>query len=198
MVFIARSQEFDLFEAFSHELGPILWALATPHGTLYKSEKSKLLEDLEKDIPAIQCPANVALVIDAFATIQKLKPLLNGRKPSTFSDVTQSVLTGACKAIAPQPVRIDLVVDNYIPLSIKNTERERRSKVSGIRYVITSEAQKAPKDWSNFMSNDENKQVLPEFLLEEWSKNAAGHSDILRKKFPVCLSWQRMPQVKGE
>ena len=46
-VFIASSTHFDIFEVFSHEMGSIPWALATPHGTLYKSPKSKVLEDLE-------------------------------------------------------------------------------------------------------------------------------------------------------
>ena len=35
----------------------------------------------------IQCPANVALVINTFATIQKLKPILKNSKPSTFTEV---------------------------------------------------------------------------------------------------------------
>ena len=105
--------------------------------------------------------------LNTFATIQKLKPLPNNRKPSTFTEVAQSVLFGACKAIAPQPARIDLVVDNYIPLSIKNTEHERMSKVSGIRYVITSGAKKPPKDWSNFMSNGK-KQTGPSWISGGW------------------------------
>ena len=99
MAFIATSRELDLFEVFSHELGPIPWALATVHGTLYKFPKSKILEDLEKDIHAIQCPANIALVIDSFANIQKLKVISDNRKPATFSEIAHSILAPACNAL---------------------------------------------------------------------------------------------------
>ena len=72
--------------------------------------------------------------------------------------------------IAPQPTKIDLVVENYFPLSIKNIERERekkRMKILGKRYEITSGTQKAPAEWKSFMSNRNNKQDLPEFLVNE-------------------------------
>ena len=114
------------FEMFSRELGPISWALATPHGTLYNSSKSKLLEDLEKDIPAIHFPTYIALVLDTFANIQKLAPISDNRKPLTFTKVAQSILYAVYDGIAPQPTKIDLVVENYFPLSIKNIEREKK------------------------------------------------------------------------
>ena len=58
-------------------------------------------------------------------------------------------------------------------MSIKRTERERRSKKSeGRRIKISSANQKAPSSWNDFMKNSENKEDLPEFLLKEWSANA--------------------------
>ena len=51
---IAHMRGLDLYEVYSHELGPILWSIATAQGTLYKAKKALLLDDLEKDIPNIQ------------------------------------------------------------------------------------------------------------------------------------------------
>ena len=69
-----------------------------PHGTLHKSAKSNLLEYLEKDIPDIQFPTNIALVIDTFANIKKLEPTSDNRKPSTFTKVVKSILYAVCEA----------------------------------------------------------------------------------------------------
>ena len=40
-------------------------------------------------------------------------------------------------------------------------------KILGKRYEITSGTQKAPAEWKSFMSNRNNKQDLPEFLVNE-------------------------------
>ena len=59
---------------YSHELGPIPWAIATQHGTLYKATKSILLEELEKAVPSVvRPPPHSAIIIEAFTSIQVLK-----------------------------------------------------------------------------------------------------------------------------
>ena len=113
---------------------------------------------MEKAIPAIECPANVALMIDNFATIQKLKLTPNNKMPSTFTEVAVSMLSGACKV--PQPVRIDVVVNS--PPRIQN--------VRG-----------GAECWNNFTSTSENKQNLPTFLVDEWLKDGASYSDIIKE-----------------
>lgn len=60
-------------------------------------------------------------------------------------------------------------------------------KVPGKRYVITSGAQKAPAYSNNFMLNNDNKQKLPEFLVEERSKGGAGYSDIQKISTNVVI-----------
>ena len=82
--------------------------------------------------------------MDTFATMQKVKATPDNRKPAaTFTEVAQSVYFiyySTCEAIVivSQPARTDLVVDSYLPVSIKNSQQERRTKVSAKRYVITS------------------------------------------------------------
>ena len=61
------------------------------------------------------------------------------------------------------------MIDNDYEYSIKNAERERRNSSVGRRIKVNSPAQKTPADWSNFLSNSENKQDLPDILFKEWS-----------------------------
>jgi len=73
LVAIAQTRELDLYDVYSYELGPISWAIATPHGTIYKTTKSGLFQELEKDLPYIcQAPMGSVCIKDAFANIQKL------------------------------------------------------------------------------------------------------------------------------
>ena len=185
LVIIAKARDLDLYDVYSHELGPIPWAIATPHGTLYKATKSLLLDILEKNVPAVQhAPLGSVWIIDAFANIQILKkpvlehePVQQGGskwKPNTFSDVAESIMSSVCSITKPQPLRIDFVVDTYQELSIKQTERERRSKTPGRRIKVNAACQKAPASWSDYMSNSSNKQELPEFLHSEWSSDTNG------------------------
>ncbi len=177
LVFIAQSRNLDLFEVYSHELGPIPWAIATPLGTALKPDKAKLMEILEKDTPVLQQPRQgAAWVIDTFAAVQALKAIpVEGSsasiKPQTFSGVAESILRTMCDVSIPQPGRIDVVVDTYAKVSIKRAERDRRSLGKGVRVQISSGTQKAPNDWSNYLKDEDNKRELPEFLFSEWPAN---------------------------
>ena len=90
----------DFFAVYLYELGPVLWALVTPHGQLYKTDKSALLEAPEKNIPvSAQPPAGSSWVIDVFANIQELvapstvpNELRSTWYSKTFDYVTELVL----------------------------------------------------------------------------------------------------------
>ena len=180
-------RDLDLYEVYSHELGPIPWAIATPHGTLYKTSKPLLLEELEKGIPSIQAAREGSVwIIDVFASIQTLKQptsLIEGEqeenrksnwKPNTFHDISDSILSSMIAVAKPSPARIDFVIDTYIDLSIKEAERQKRTLSEGYRIKIASSAQKAPSSWNDYLKHNGNKTELPEFLFHEWSADTGG------------------------
>lgn len=194
LVVIAKMRDVDLYDVYSHELGPIPWAIATQNGTIYKVTKSLLLEELEKNVPSTRrLPAGVCVIIDAFATIQVLKkPKVPGEedheedtdkkawKPDTFADVAESILSAICNVITPVPPRIDFVIDRYFEQSIKRTERERRTKKSeGRRIKINSANQRAPAIWNDYMKNSANKEELPTFLVNEWCSHGDKYGKYL-------------------
>ena len=93
-----------------------------------------------------------------------------------------------CNVSAPQPHRIDFVIDTYSKVSIKRSERERCSHGKGIRVQITSGTQKAPYDWSSYLADEHHKQELPEFLFTEWSANKDKVYATILKKTKLLLT----------
>ena len=90
-------------------------------------------------------------------------------------------MSSLCNVSYPQPHRIDFVVDTYLPISIKNIERERRSKSEGRRVKISISTQKSPPDWNNYLSNPDNKNELPEFLMSQWSSESSTYAELLKE-----------------
>ncbi len=70
------SRNLNLHHAYPHDLGSILWSIATPYGTLYKAEKAILLDILEQNaVPMKHAPPDAVLIIDAFAISKHLSNL---------------------------------------------------------------------------------------------------------------------------
>ena len=70
--------------------------------------------------------------------------------------------------------KIDIAFDHYLKHSIKGGTRKKQShSLRPIRRIIENAEVPLPKDWEGFLSLDENKQDLSEFLFElcdwKWS-----------------------------
>ena len=92
-------------------------------------------------------------------------------------DLLSKVLTTGVRAS-----RIDVAFDVYRDLSIKNVERNRRSKGQLLfkKIVASSEI----KQWGSFLSCNENKNSLVEFIVSQWQK-PEYHVKIGQKPFYV-------------
>ena len=97
------------------------WSLAAPDGSLKKTAKSSLAQELQKDVPAIESllPRS-ACIIDGMAMVQRLKG-----DQKTFKEIAQMLLVMALRE-GGSNTRIDVVFDNYREISVKNSEREKR------------------------------------------------------------------------
>lgn len=61
LLIAAQKRSMDLREMFEYSLGPVPWSLASADGSLCKTDKSKLLESLTKEIETFQ-----ELALDVF------------------------------------------------------------------------------------------------------------------------------------
>ena len=121
MAVISHSRNLDMKEVLSHPLGSIPWSLATADGTLRKTNKAVLSNNLEKEsTPSEEIPENSSCIIDAMSLVQKIKG-----KQKTFKEVAETLFR---KAMSEKVScnRVDLVFDVYKEKSIKNAERRNR------------------------------------------------------------------------
>ena len=93
----------DMHEVLSHSLGPVPWSLATTDGNLAKTQKSKLAEDLEKEVPPLdKDPESVVWVFDAMAVVQAIVQI-----PDTFGELSEHLFS-TIKWQAKDALRIDI------------------------------------------------------------------------------------------
>ena len=124
----ARNRDIDLKEVLSYELCGVPVALVHPDGSLRKTTKSTLMYVLENNVtcrsslPSSQHPT--ACLIDAMALVQIVK----SARSATFSQLSQKyqdIVTS--KFHQNSHTRVDLIFDQYRPVSIKaqgNAARE--------------------------------------------------------------------------
>ena len=121
MAVISYSRNLDMKEVLSHPLGSIPWSLATADGTLRKTTKAVLSNNLEKEsTPSEEIPENSSCIIDAMSLVQKIKG-----KQKTFKEVAETLFRKAMSEKVSCS-RVDLVFDVYEEKSIKNAERRNR------------------------------------------------------------------------
>ena len=107
-----------------------------------------------------EAPDVTAVALDGAAIVQMLKP----GSAKTFSEYAHSVFIPHIMATYRGDVsRVDLVWDQYIPNSLKQTTRSRRGR--GVRRRVVSEG-KIPGNWHSFLRVDENKTELSVFLSD--------------------------------
>ena len=115
---VAQSRSLDMRSVLHYELGPVPWSLATPDGGLVKTDKSCLLHLLESGTqPVEDVPPMAALILAVLQTTRPTGDTFSHLADQVFRYATQGLISGG---------RVDFVVDRYLPLSIKSSERERR------------------------------------------------------------------------
>ena len=132
-----------------------------------------------------EAPDVTAVALDGAAIVQMLKP----GSAKTFSEYAHSVFTPHIMATYRGDVsRVDLVWDQYIPNSLKQTRRSRRGR--GVRRRVVSEG-KLPGNWHSFLRVDEGEQAGVVRVLIRCPA-ALLHKLYLKKQDP-----EKIPPSKG-
>ena len=160
LVLLSLKNNIDLEIIMSYQLGPVPWTLATADGAPVKSDKAKLLHNLEGTVDVSENPVReeTVYIYDGNALLQAMQQV-----PDTFEEVADRVFN-----LLPKNQRVDFVTDSYHENSIKTFERRRRGITP--TFLLAGPKTKTPRDWKSFMSNDDNKTQLIKLLLSEWKK----------------------------
>ena len=153
-------------EVLSFPLTPTPLSLSHADGTMLKTQKSKLMEELESRIFS-EKPNHVDVTsIDAMFFLHLWKDV-----PATFGTIARFLLI---KAFAQKGKNIHLVFEKAVSPSIKDCERDSRSGYEErcSQYQITGPNQRRPSNWLNALRFDQFKVTLNSFLVSAWEENS--------------------------
>jgi hypothetical protein len=163
IIFLSQKRSLDMKKVLSHPLGPTPFELANADGSIRKNNKSSLAANIFKDVSSnviVKHPA--ACIIDGMSLVHRLPPNITklGQAAQTLLKIVISS-SGDCE-------RVDVVFDVYKSVTIKGTERQRRSVGSTTTYSNLQSGHDI-RQWSKFLSVSENKSQFIRFLNDEWS-----------------------------
>lgn len=166
ILYHALQAEVDMEQILKYPLTPVPLSMSHVDGTMMKTPKSKLLEELEKRI-ASSPPSKIDVtIIDGMFFLHLLY-----QPPSTFGGLADYLLRQVCKQ---KGTEIHLVFDKTISPSIKDAERNKRSNHRNMAYQITGPEQKRPSNWLQALRGDQFKEALVTFLTNYWeNENSA-------------------------
>lgn len=177
LVIAARSQDIDLRDVLSYELTTVPFSLAHPDGSHRKTNKSELLAELEKRIQVQpRLPRETdgkcsVYLFDAMAVIQVIKfggvMTFGEMAAKYYSQFTAPLGKNGC-------LRVDVVFDRYVDLSIKTGERRKRGMSSGLQVHIQGPATPVPKQWLKYINYQDKKRNLSAFLADTWCQMGVG------------------------
>ena len=156
-----EKRKLDLQDVFRYPLGPSPWALADSMGGLKKTSKVSILHELEKSTePWNSHLSHHVSLIDGMAILQKAKV-----SAVTFGQLANKLFQTII-GMSTCAARIDVVFDTYIDNSIKDAERIKRSLSGSIKFCNIKKDHPV-KQWSQFLSNGNNKTEIIQFLFNE-------------------------------
>ena len=171
MIDYSRLRSFDIADLLKHEIVSTSFYL-TKDGELRKSLKSELAREL-KNLLEMPCLVEIpdsdlksVIVVDFMAYARKIptkKMML-----STYEDYFKA-LWRTFSSLSKDCSRIDIVFDIYLRHSIKQGERNRRSKLDPIETNITCIKQQLPVEMDRFWSSSENKMKFQHTFIK-WAR----------------------------
>ena len=152
----------DLQELFNHETQAYPPSLSD-HGQLRFGKKSDLLECLSSDGNTDPPPSHDCKLIDGAAIVHALPT----NSVQTFEDCAKKIFILYMQQQLKTCKRLDVVWDVYVNGSLKESARAKRG--SGKRLRVRPAVQ-IPGKWSEFLSENANKQDLFVYLSLEMKK----------------------------
>lgn len=110
-----------------------------------------------------------AFIVDMMASVRSITLV-----PETYEDLTWKFLQQLPSGYS----RVDIVADTYQEVSLKSAERNVRGISSKV--MIPSNKSKVPRNFSDFLRNDDNKRRLIFLMQETIIANKAKALDLLR------------------
>ena len=116
LLFIREKRGISLSEVSKFFLGLVAWLLVNVDGTIFKTVKLKLFDEIEKDLKHTTGPvSNVTYIRDRMCLIKQLQQPLN-----IFGDLFDTIL---CRITSNNVIRMFFATDQYFDDSVESCEK---------------------------------------------------------------------------
>ena len=162
----------DLKEVASHEFMHLPISIFDTSGNIRSGVKSTMVQPLMGDQHNLPLPSHPpeqsTLIIDMMARVQAIGLPTQARTFGDLADVVVSSIFTSGRDFH----RIEVVGDQYLSVSIKDSTRSKRTKNSNTSVVKVIDSRDVPlpetgKDYTCFLNLKENKSCLQNFLGEQ-------------------------------
>ena len=171
----------DLKEVASHELMHLPISIFDTSGNIRSGVKSTMVQPLMGDQHHLPLPPHPpeqsTLIIDVMARVQATGLPTQGHTFGDLADVVVSSMFTSGRDFH----RIEVVDDQYLSVSMKDSKRTKKSNTSVVK-VIDSRDVPLPetgKDYTCFLNLKENKSCLQNFLGEQLILQAPESKTVL-------------------
>lgn len=180
MIDYSRLRNLDITQLLKHEIVNKSFYL-TKDSELRKSQKSELTRELKailsapypNEIPDSDLKSIVVIDFMAYARKVPTKKM----RLVTYEDFFRA-LWKTCSRLSKGSTRIDIVFDVYLRYSIKQGERNRRSKLDPIETSIATVEQQLPVDMDRFWSSSQNKMKFQQAFIKWVRLNCVSDAPI--------------------
>ena len=177
--------QIDVLKILAYPISPVPLALCHLDGGFCKTDKSVLAKCLEPNIDQEPPPNTDVFLIDGFFILHSMKEV-----PKTFGSISKKFLQMVSKYSTR---RIDVIFDQYLFPSIKDSERCLRHEASLNGYTISGPEQVRPSDFAKELKNTKFKEALVDFFTNHWCteemKSFLGNRQIFLN-FRNCQSYK--------
>ena len=166
ILFLAIQRKIDMAEVLLFSLTPTPLSLSHVDGTMLKTQKIKLMEELEARIFSEKPNYVDVTIIAAMFFLHLSKDV-----PATFGTIAKFLLI---KPFAQKGKNIHFIFDKVVSPSIKDCERDSRSGYDerGSQYQITGPNQRRPSNSLNSLRFDQFKVAINSFLISAWEDDS--------------------------
>lgn len=162
---LSLDTNLDLDKVLCFPITPIPLSLCHIDGSMNKTVKSVLIQELEKKVEEMEQPPHHLdyFIVDGFFFFNTFKQV-----PRSFGDLSKKILQSLVNNSASH---VAIIFDRYFTPSIKDCEHTLRGTIDNKDFNITGPQQTRPTDFGKELKNIKFKEALVKFLIDHWADN---------------------------
>ncbi|CAG5093255.1 Protein of unknown function [Cotesia congregata] len=163
LLYASLTNKIDIEKASSYSLAPIPFSLCHTNGTICKTFKSVVINELlEYQNEIVNPPEAHIHLVDGFHLLHTLKNL-----PSKYGKISMHTL----KMLTYNRKEVHIIFDNYKKPSINDFGHDDLRGEEDTQYDVIRKDNNRPADFCKLLRSNNFKEKFVEFLIEDWTRD---------------------------